>query len=514
MDKKGMQMGKSVKIQPDGRRLSEILLGQFCELPSFCGGRGTCGKCKVLVKKEENSEGEVVLACQYVPFETCLAEILQEDEEFLVEVGVGELTQRWGKKKGKIVVDIGTTTIAMLLLNGTGETLFSWTGLNPQRRYGADVISRVERAGKGQEQELTYCIRQEILIGMESLCEFWEARIQEEEREGEREKEKGIDLVVIAGNTTMQHLFAGYSVEGMGSYPFSVVQKDLVVGKLAEFYPVLPKWLIGAEYRLMPCVSAFIGGDILAGVLEIEWMQMKKKEELKSWLLLDIGTNGEMVLYAEGVYYAASTAAGPVFEGGNISCGIGSVAGAIDHVWERNGELEYSTIGEKPALGICGTGLIESVAVLLKMGILDRDGFLTGYTKEGYVLARGRDGALIRITQEDIRQFQLAKAAIRAGMEILCRTAKVAIREIGKIYLAGGFGTKLDVKKSCAVGLLPAISGNRYCVLGNASLGGGRTFCIGKNMEEHLKRIQQSSREVTLALEGEFQKQYIEYMRF
>lgn len=608
-------MGKIVMIQPDGRNLLEILTGQFYELPSFCAGRGTCGKCKVRIRKEgEKSSDLIVLACQYVPLECCEVEVLEEEAEFWIETGVGERVQikeefgcrsceesvdkmgerirmkeedrkekdrekmkekdrknknrknkeeyRENKEYRQIVVDIGTTTLAMLLLNGAGEVLSSWTGLNPQRRYGADVISRIERAGRGDGQELTDCIRREILIGMERLCgcrgkeeqgrtteeesrieksrieksRIEKSRIEKseieksgiessriEERRIEKSKESTeqipISKVVIAGNTTMQHLFAGYSVEGLGGYPFSVVQKDLAVGRLAEFYPVLPAVLGDAEYVLMPCVSAFVGGDIMAGILEVEWQRTADRQGgieggTKSWFLLDMGTNGEMVLYSKGVYFTASTAAGPVFEGGNISYGIGSVTGAIDHVWERNGELEYSTIGGQAPIGICGTGLIESMAALRKMGILDREGRLVGYTESGYGLAKRMDGEIIRITQEDVRQFQLAKAAIRSGMEILCHTAKVDMQELDRIYLAGGFGTKLDVKKSCEVGLLPAISRNRCQVLGNASLSGGSVYCLEEQAEKHLQRIQKSSREVTLALEHEFQKRYLKYMYF
>ena len=494
-------MKKTVVIQPDGRNLLEILTGQFYELPSFCAGRGTCGKCKVQVKKKD-SDKEEVLACQYIPLECCEVEFLQEDREFCIETKVGKeiLKEQSLTERKQIVVDIGTTTLAMLLLDEHGKVISSWTGLNPQRKYGADVISRIERANRGQKEELTTCIRETIFIGIRALCE-----------------EETISRVVFAGNTTMQHLFAGYSVEGLGSYPFSITQKDLVTGKLAEFYPELPEGLKDTEYVSMPCISAFVGGDIVAGILEAEWQQNlsdRKMEKQKSWLLLDIGTNGEMVLYLDGVYYTASTAAGPVFEGGTICCGIVSVMGAIDHVWEENGEMEYSTIGGELPIGICGTGLIESIATLRKMGILNREGLLIGYSECGYLIAREENGNLIRITQEDVRQFQLAKAAIRCGIEILCKVAKTSVQKLDRIYLAGGFGTKLDVKKSCEVGLLPSVSQSRYKVLGNAALSGCSIYCREEKAKACLKKIQDSSKEVVLALEEEFQKQYLEYLYF
>lgn len=497
-------MKKTVAVEPDGRNLLEILTGQFYELPSFCAGRGTCKKCKVRVRKD--GEEAEVLACQYIPEEPCQVEFLQEEREFWVEERVYIEREQGEKIEGiadsreqdrQVAVDIGTTTLAMLLLDGKGNILSSWTGLNSQRKYGADVISRIERANKGEKQILTDCIRADILRGLKSLCDG-----------------KKISRVVVAGNTTMQHLFAGYPVDGLGRYPFSVAQKNLVVGRLEEFYSELPDLLRDAEYVSMPCISAFVGGDIMAGILEVERQIVDRKREGRNWLLLDLGTNGEMVLYSEGVYYTASAAAGPVLEGGNISCGTGSVAGAIDHVWERNGEVEYSTIGGEIPIGICGTGLIESIAVLRRMGILEQSGLLAGYAESGYLLARGFHGDMIRITQEDIRQFQLAKAAIRSGIEILCQTAGVDVQGLERIYLAGGFGTKLDVKKSCEVGLLPLVSRNRYRVIGNASLGGCRVYCMEKNMGEELERVQESAKKVTLALKEEFQVRYLEYMCF
>jgi len=493
-------MRETVTVQPDGRNLMKILTGQFYELPSFCSGRGTCGKCKVLVIKEGGKESEV-LACQYIPETTCQV-VLPQENRFQIETWKdGEKNQSNNKKERtnwQIVIDIGTTTLAMLLLDGYGKVISDWRGLNPQRRYGADVISRVERAENGQEQEITDCIRQEILVGMTKLCC------------AETEKKIVISRVVIAGNTVMQHLFAGYPINGLGAYPFHPYQTELVCGRLDTFYLTLPEPLAMAEYVLMPCISAFVGGDIMAGMLEVE----QKKQPMEKWLLLDVGTNGEMVLFSEGVYYTASAAAGPVFEGGNISWGIGSVEGAIEHVWVEGGELSFSTIGRKAPVGICGTGLIESIAALLQLGILDREGELKGYTEMGYVLARSVNGEMIAITQEDVRQFQLAKGAIRTGIEILCKTAGVEVQELNRVYLAGGFGTRLDAASCCEIGLLPKIFRKKCWALGNSSLGGCRAYCMEKNAGELLKEMQRRSKKVVLALEEGFQKDYLEYMRF
>lgn len=499
-------MEKIVTIEPDGRNLMEILAGQFYELPSFCAGRGICGKCKVRVIQDEKETVE--LACQYVPKHRCQVVLLQEDTNFYVETlkvfePVSEQIEMEAQGR-QIVVDIGTTTIAMLLLDDHGEVLADWMGLNPQRRYGADVISRIEKAGMGQEQELTDCVRRRVLDGITALCGM----------DGAKEKgQTEIFRVVIAGNTTMQHLFAGYPVDRLGVYPFQPFRTDLIVGNLTEFYSVLPKEIEEAEYVLMPCISAFVGGDIMAGMLEAERQNVRRCQP-GNWLLLDIGTNGEMVLYSDGTYYTASTAAGPVFEGGNISCGTGSVTGAIDHVWVDAGEVDFTTIGGKLPVGICGTGLIDSIAVLRELGILDQEGLLNGYFEKGYVLAKGLNGELIRITQEDIRQFQLAKAAIRVGMELLCKSAGIEMQKLDRVYLAGGFGTKLDVTRSCEIGLIPRIVRKKCQVLGNASLKGCRIYCMEETAKKRLKEIKERSKEVVLALEEGFQKQYLKYMQF
>lgn len=505
-------MEKTVTIQPDGRNLMEILAGQFYELPSFCAGRGTCGKCKVRVLQEGAESTE--LACQYVPKKECQV-VLPEDSSFQIETWraerqIAEYNEKESRNR-QIVIDIGTTTLAMLLLDAQGEVLSDWTGLNPQRKYGADVISRIEKAGRGQKQELTNSIRREILAGMTALCST--------DSGTETNGQTTVSRVVIAGNTAMQHLFAGYPVDGLGSYPFQPYRTELISGTLTEFYPALPGPLGMAEYVLMPCISAFVGGDIMAGMLEAE--QQEAAETLREenyrrgkWLLLDVGTNGEMVLYSDGIYFTASTAAGPVFEGGNISWGTGSIAGAIDHVWAEEGELRFTTIGGKAPVGICGTGLIESMAALRQIGILDRDGLLKGYTEKGYVLARNRAGEMITITQEDVRQFQLAKAAIRTGIEILCKTAGIGVQKLDRVYLAGGFGTRLDTAKSCEIGLLPRIVRKKCQAIGNTSLKGCRIYCMEERAGEILKEMQEKSRNVTLALEESFQKQYLEYMQF
>jgi len=520
--RKERMMEKWITIQPDGRNLMEILSGQFIELPSFCAGKGICGKCKIHVL--QNGVESVELACQYIPDKICQVKVQEETEKFYVETINTEEKRKIERDvvtEGRtIVVDIGTTTIAMLLLNQQGKILCNWTGLNPQRKYGADVISRMEKAQQGFFKELTDCIRKEILIGMKALCKT--------EYMSEKMENRKIEQVILAGNTTMQHLFAGYPVEGLGKYPFQPYQAEWFSGKLTEFFPAqseflfeLPEELSDTSYVMMPCISAFIGGDIMAGMLEVEAIQKQKGErkgnenqKSENWLLLDLGTNGELVLYSNGVYYAASTAAGPVFEGGSIHCGMGSIAGAIDHIWEEKGELCYSTIGGKSPVGICGTGLIDGIAALRKLGILDKDGMLKGYSNKGYTLARDREGKLIQIMQEDVRQFQLAKAALRAGMEILCRVAEIKMEDLEQVYLAGGFGTQLDIRRSCEAELIP-IAWKRKCLtLGNTALKGCCTYCIEEEAKEQLEEMKKNSKTVLLELEEEFQERYLYYINF
>lgn len=485
------------------------LLAKQKALPSFCGGRGSCGKCRVRViqgkasvSKEERrffTEEELSdgwrLSCLSRPETDCLVELFIRSEEDLTVLGVREDAGYLAEGETfSIGVDLGTTTIAMALADRKGKVVKSYLGMNRQRSLGADVVSRIGLAVSGRKEELTGLIREDIETGvMELVSEY-----------GSMDCLEGI---IIAGNTTMEQLFLGYSVEKLGVYPFTPCSRDFMDKASGELYP---GWNWNGKILCFPCAAGFVGGDIAAGLYALDLPGDKTA------LFLDLGTNGELALCHKGLVYLASTAAGPVFEGGNITWGMGSGKGAIMKTRRREDYLEYETIGGLEPEGICGSGLIEIIADLLDMKVITGDGSLSGsYQKNGYGIARKKDGRTIVVTQADIREFQMAKAAISAGIRILLQHAGITMEEVGEIYLAGGFGNGLEMKKAVRTGLLPRKALRCGKAVGNTALKGCLKYIgEGETGREQVKKFMDKSIHIHLAQQEKFQKLYLEEMEF
>lgn len=289
-----------------------------------------------------------------------------------------------------VAVDIGTTTLAFALLKRqTGEVIDVYTMVNHQRSYGADVISRIQAANGQNGKKLTTCILTDIKNGIHTL---WQ-----------RNPQKKISSAVIAGNTVMMHLLRGYSCLGFTKYPFTKIALDMEELPFAKLLSQaddvrteeVKEEIEDISVTILPGISAFVGADITAGIFACN---MIKEGQIS--LLLDLGTNGEMALRTNTGIYVTSTAAGPAFEGGNIRWGMGSVDGAIANAKFVGGRLTVHTIGEKTPVGICGTGVIETVAELLQAGIIDANGkLIEPYFKTGYPLAENAQGEKIYLTQ-------------------------------------------------------------------------------------------------------------------
>jgi uncharacterized 2Fe-2S/4Fe-4S cluster protein (DUF4445 family) len=329
---------------------------------------------------------------------------------------------------------------------------------------------------------------------------------------------KKLKQVVISGNTTMIHLLMGYSCKGLGEYPytpetletifvtgrkmFGNIHHEVKLNKKLEF-PII----------IFPGISAFVGGDIVSGLYSLEF---KEKEEIN--IFIDLGTNGELVIGNKNGCLATSTAAGPAFEGGNLSCGVASIEGAI-HKIDIDGRVRIQTIQGKPPIGICGTGIIDGIAELLKCGLIDETGLLVDpYFKDGYKIAKDRNDIDIVVTQKDIREIQLAKAAVAAGIETIIDEFGITYDEIDHIYIAGGFGYQLDIMKAKKVGILPAKINAEYKMIGNSSLLGAIKFLQCKeDQKEELERIKKIStdiKEFYLAESNKFNEQYMKQMNF
>lgn len=486
------QLHQDIIMQP-GESIAQALLRKDYKVPMACGGNGTCGKCKVEI------DGTWVNSCKLCPKPeediTITAFGWGEGREELTQIaGVEKINITEGRareakrqtRKTFLAVDIGTTTIAAALAEKeTGAVLATAGCGNSQRIFGQDVLSRIKASVAGTGEKLKTLIRQDILNLSEEIQK--------------KQKDIVIEHIYIAGNTTMEHLYMGDSCEGLGKAPFTPVS-------LAERKDSLSN----IPVTLLPGISAFVGADIAAGMLACGM-----DEEERPSLLLDLGTNGEMVLALEDKMIATSAPAGPALEGGNISCGVASVTGAISKVRVIGERTIIGTIGNTPATGICGTGVLELVAGLYENHIIDASGQMKEkYREEGFPLARMKDGKQITFTQQDIREVQLAKAAIHSGIELLLEHAGISMGEIKKVYLAGGFGVYLDVHIAAGIGLLPAELEKCTKAVGNTSLQGCIAYGSSEENRSRTEEMIKKCESINLAEQADFEERYVANMNF
>ncbi|MCM1121793.1 MAG: ASKHA domain-containing protein [Eubacterium sp.] len=508
---------------------------------SFCGGRGDCGRCRIqflkgmtvptplersVIEPEELRQG-YRLACLAKPKDDCviklsfinspkidiISEVIDvtenidcigqhrkqtENQKSIVTESMEKIQDKFTKsqyntddifsdRETLIAVDLGTTTIAMqLVMVESGQVVDTYCEMNPQRCYGADVLSRIKASCEGSREHL----RQMVVEVLERGVSRFKERLSE--------RNAAIRGMCIAGNTTMEHLLQGYDVSSLGASPFTPVE----IGLQEYQHPMwdFPVWLT-------PGISAFVGGDIVAGLYALRMLpdiqagglsakrrnvawenakytnrNMDSQEKGTSVLLIDLGTNGEMAI-TDGVrMIVTAAAAGPAFEGG-------------------------------AGVGIVGNDMIACTASLLRQGILDETGLLAEpYFAEGVTVG---DPA-VHLCNKDIRDLQMAKAAVRAGIEILWR--KMGASQISRVYLAGGFGYYLDVEAAFRIGLLPAYMRGKVKAAGNTSLAGA--FQIGRDLlrrrtdKETLEQSLSHIESVNLAEQEKFEELYVQYMNF
>lgn len=392
-----------------------------------------------------------------------------------------------------IAVDLGTTTVVGKLIElATGQERASFARLNAQRPYGADVISRI---GVSQDDPsvLAGLIREQIDQALTTML-----------------VEQGIDggqvhKLVIAGNTVMSYLLLGLPCRSLGVAPFKPAYR--IEGPY-QYGELFSSSALGCAVDVLPFISAYVGGDLTAGLIAL------RGED--DFILMDMGTNGELVFKRGDRLIGTATAAGPAFEGGGIECGSGSTRGAISSVRYEGEAFGLTTIGGAPPTGICGSGILDLMAILIREGFVDKTGFLTAPTNDGRViLACGSpDGRtpLVFFTQKDVRQYQLAKSAVRTGLEIL-------LREMGgtlpaRVFLAGGFGQSLDPESAIITGLLPESFRGRVFPLGNSSLSGAVKACLNAQAREAVVAQIAGAQEVNLATHPLFNDLFMEHLSF
>lgn len=458
----------------------EVLEQNGIVLPHPCGGSGRCGKCAIEITGDISAPDEKELAfgrrlsCRTRLYGDAVV-TLRADTHLAAEGAAQKIqgTHQPGTCIGA-AVDIGTTTVALSVYDlSTGECLASVTMLNPQSAVAADVIGRIGEACNGRLLQLKDMITS-------CICTL-------AERSGYQDR---IDKWCITGNTTMLYLLQGRDPRTLSAAPFHA---DHLFGEESTF--------LERPLYLPECMHAFLGADLTCAVLE---SRMCEKEEIS--LLCDIGTNGEIALWKNGKLHAASTAAGPVFEGAGISCGCQSVQGAVESVSLKGNALEVRTIGDAPAVGLCGSGVIDAIACLLDNGTVDE----TGAMEAGEAVICGN----VVLKRQDVRAVQLAKAAIAAGIRTLLERTGTKEEEIATFYLAGGFGSHLNISSAVRIGLFPAVLENKVVILGNAALKGAASMLASAERKEKARAIVSGAECINLGGMPEFNENYIDEMAF
>ena len=472
-----------------GTALRDVLFEQGVEFP--CGGRGQCNACRVRLLKghleasvEETkvlTEAELAdgwrLACRHVIDGDLELELAQWEMPILSDHSAFTFAPRSGLG---VAIDLGTTTIAAQLLDlQTGNVLAAWTALNAQARHGDDILSRVEFALRGGQAQLEQLIREQLGRMIELLL---------------ASTEQPLKRVVLVGNTAMHHLFCGIDVAPLATYPFEPEHPGRVLfspGQLGRGFGET------AVVEFLPCVGGLVGADVLAGIVATG---LHQRDDIAA--LIDLGTNGEVVVGNRDKLVCTSTAAGPAFEGARISMGMRAATGAIYEVLAIEHALQCRVIGGGEARGLCGSGLVDAVAAGLDQGWIEARGRMAE--------ARALSGPVMLIPH-DVRELQLAKGAIATGLRLLTARLGASLDDIGLLYLAGAFGNTINRASAQRIGLL-RIPRERILPAGNTALLGAKRalFEDAAAWDDLATRIEH----VALNEDPDFQDIFAQEMRF
>lgn len=571
-----------------GVTIMDALIEAGLSIDAPCGGRGVCRKCRVDIL--EGTERRSVLACMTKIESDLVVDISKQDEghrilmggisrsvnlmpavrAFVVEIPkptTKDLRSCWDRTKDAVAekagvpaesikpdpaivsgiydtltannfkieallfdneivsvraegspllglaFDIGTTTIAAYLVDlRTGEDLAQTSMLNPQVKYGADVIMRMKYSIENGLEGPTTAVR-------EALAELTEKALAIANASPEN-----VFVVTVVGNTCMHHLFSGISPASLAYAPYTPAISEPMCLDAADYgFKIAPK----AKLILLPNIAGFVGADTVGASLAAE---MDNKDELT--LLIDIGTNGEMVLGTKDKLVACSTAAGPAFEGALISCGMRGADGAIDHIKLVEGKLDYSVIGGGTPQGICGSGLIDLLSELIRVGIVESGGRIVEADeldgtdcecyKDNIVSVDGQRAFLIYkghknevyFTQKDVREVQLAKGAMAAGIEMMSDFLGVNSEDIKSVMIAGAFGSYMSPKSACGIGLIPPVLESKVVAIGNAAGQGAKLALISRKEFERAVKMAKEINYLELAADPKFQDVFVDMLEF
>lgn len=499
-----------------GEILGDVIASADLPVEQPCAGRGTCGRCKILVEKGASAPDEIeqtYLSESELSIGTrlaCRAQVSGETQVVLssIEVHSNKVFKAGSRHKKEkniplgLAIDFGSTTVAAYLtMLDNGEVIAGGAALNQQRVYGADVISRLAAALQSDEhrERLQRLALSSIYQAINSLklSKSLVARIKR---------------VSIVGNVAMHHLLVGLPVESIATMPFQPFSTAPIPNKKG-----LLDGLFGDDVQIMfpPLIGGFVGSDALAC---LAYFDFDKTQE--PTLAIDLGTNGEVLLTDGEKIVTASTAAGPAFEGVDISCGMRAVDGAIVDAVFNGRSFDFETIGDEPPLGLTGSGLMKLVNELLRIGVIEasgrfaKDNLYFDVVKEGgskriYLL----EDRSVWLTQKDIRELQKAKGAIRAAVEILLQKLGLASTDLKRVILTGSFGGQLDVPAVLTLGMLPSLPQERVVNIPNGAGFGAAIFLSDEGFARGVQ-LARAARQINLDQATEFHEVFIESLHF
>lgn len=487
---------KKILQSKESDLLLSVLIEAGYDVYAPCGGNGTCGKCKVWI----NGEGAVT-SCFY-PITKDISIRLPDKRESKILVDQHNYIQKLPLLPGDcgrsssypygVAIDIGTTTLVFYLVDLiTGVVSETRAIPNPQAKYGSDVISRINYAAQNEHglEEQQRVIIQAINEQLDHFIDFI-GIVQDD-----------IVKVTIAANTTMLHLLLGKDPLPLALAPFT---PQFTGAQLINAGQLGLKCHPNSRIETLPCISAYVGADIVAGLASIS-----PSEKYQNYLFMDIGTNGELALVTPERIVCCATAAGPAFEGARITHGLPAIDGAIS---EFTKEL-ITVIGDTIPLGICGSGLIDIIAFLLEKEMIDYQGLL----KEDFIVVDKKQAGIdedIVITQQDVREVQLAKSAVSAGVNILLKKVGLSHKDLDVVFLAGGFGNYIDTANAMKIGLLSTHFEGKTISLGNTSGTGAFLALKSEVFKESVDRVIQNSEHIELAEHRDFAMEFAMNMMF
>ena len=462
----------------EGDSLLKVLQKNGYEISANCGGFGKCGKC--VVKITYNGITETVKACSFIVKNGMTVELSYSSSADKADVLPPLKTD--GKNGVGLALDIGTTTLAFYFVSlKTGKPIEILSALNPQRTFGADVISRISYADENGVEEMNKCLKTKV---NEVIQDFLR-----------RTSTDKISVMTVTGNTIMLHVFAGEQISSFGRYPFKPVflnkteHTGIALGYDAE------------KVICLPSFESFVGADIVCDAVATGIAR-------ENAILADLGTNGEILMSCNGKLYVTSVAAGPAFEGADIECGMGGISGAIRSVKKTNGGIEIETVGNSAPKGICGAGLIDAAAYMYSEGVIDETGAFLREKGRFYLTDE------IYVSAMDVRKFQLAKSAVRSGIDVMLGIAERENTEINALYICGGLGIHINEDSAFRVGLIPKSLKGKVIASGNTAGIGAVACMLSEDVMREAERTAEKKTSVDLASDVDFINLFAENMTF